>query len=178
MAKHASSRYGQAPLFGLTGGPGPCRPSRRALAIGGGALVALAFAALGLWMALGGGAGSLEGDVNARQGSLHAATVEVPEGGFQLVLNQTPTARVGSDVLNVEFENPLANAYTGTLTLYLEDGRALGTTPAVEPGWYVKDLRMNEQLPAGVYPATAEVVLENAGQQVGQSTAAVEVRVG
>ena len=177
MAKHASSQYGQAPLIGQTGRLTARRPSRRALAIGGGTLVALALAALGLWAALGEGAGSLEGDVNARQGSLYAATVEVPEGGFQLVLNQTPTARAGSDVLNVEFENPLANAYTGTLTLYLEDGRALGTTPAVEPGWYVKDLRMNEQLPAGVYPAMAEVALEKDGQQVGQSTAAVEIRV-
>ena len=177
MAKHASHQYGQAPLFGLTGGPATSRPSRRALALGGGALVALVLAALGLWVALGGGADSLEGDVNARQGSLHAATVEVPEGGFQLVLNQTPTASAGSDVLNVEFENPPANAYTGTLTLYLEDGRVLGVTPAVEPGWYVKDLRMNEQLPAGTYPATAEVALERDGQQVGQSTAAVEVRV-
>lgn len=173
MANHA-----RVPTTGTSlAGGSPLRKRWKPLAIGAVALGALALVAVAAWLSSGRAAEPLDAELDARSGSLHAASVEVPEGGFQLVLNQTPTSTDGSRTLNVEFENPAANAYAGTLTLRLEDGRVLGRTPAVEPGFYVRNLELQEALPAGVYPAVAEVALTKDGQDAGTSAAAVEVRV-
>lgn len=174
MANHA-----RVPTVGVSlfGGKPPLRKRRMSLAIGAVALGALALVAVAAWLSSGRAAEPLAPDFHAQSGSLHAVSVEVPEGSFQLVLNQTPTSTDGSRTLNVEFENPAANAYAGTLTLRLEDGRVLGRTPTVEPGFYVKNLELREALPAGVYSAVAEVALTKDGQDAGTSAAAVEVRV-
>ncbi len=174
MANHARTPTVSVRLFG---GKPPLWKRWAPLALAGLALVALALAVMALWLSSGRAAESLEPDLRAQRGSLYAASVDVPEGGFQLVLNQTPTSTDGSRTLNVEFENPAANAYEGTLTLRLEDGRVLGRTPTVEPGFYVKSLELQEALPAGEYPAVAEVALTKDGQDAGTSAAAVEVRV-
>ena len=178
MAKHAAPQSGQMALFGLVGGAPKRKFDRRTLLLAVLGATAAALLALALWLASGSGEAQLQHDFNAQQGTLHAAQVEVPEGGFQLVLNQTPTAEAGSRALNVEFENPPANAYVGVLTLRLEDGRVLGQTPPVEPGYYVESMELQEDIAPGTYQAVAEVVLTKDGQEAGQSSAAVEVRVG
>ena len=178
MAKHAAPQSGQVALFGLFGGAPKRTLDGRAMLLGALGLVAVLLLALALWLASGRAGAWLQPDFNAQRGSLNATAVDVPEGSFQLVLNQTPTVQAGSRSLNVEFENPAANAYAGTLTLRLADGRTLGTTPAVQPGYYVKCVELQEDLAAGAYAATADVVLTQDGQEVGRSSAAVEVRVG
>ena len=176
MAKHAAAKR----IENGAAIPGPRAilsiPSRRALLAGAGALIALLLVLMaGLLAAR--GAGGLDPDCNAQQGTLHASAADVPAGSFRLVLNQTPAARAGSRKLDVEFENPAANAYAGRLTLRLDDGRELGETPLVEPGSYVRSLEMREDLAEGAYPALAEVKLFEGDREAGSSSARVEVRV-
>lgn len=176
MAKHAAPQSNGAAVLVQRGVAAFRTPGARVVVAAAAAVLVLGLA-LWLWLGSSALADGLAPDVNAQQGTLHASSVEVPEGAFQLVLNQTPTATAGSGTLNVEFENPAANAYAGYLTLRLEDNTVLGSTGVVEPGSYVTHMEMKRRLNAGTYPARAEVVLLEDGQEVGRSSAAVEVRV-
>lgn len=118
-------------------------------------------------------------DANAMDGSLHPGKREpVPEGEYQVVMNQIPTLTYGSRKCNIEFENPPENHYSARISLYLkESGEYLGGTRRVDQGKYVQYIELNRQLDPGEYPVLADIELFTGEEASGNMVLEIMVRV-
>ncbi len=115
-------------------------------------------------------------DPHAQAGALNAADVEVPPGGFQLVLAQLCTMEAGSLDCPVQFENPAANAYSARLVLEV-DGEEVARSGMVAPGSYLGAVRLDHALPAGEHEARAVVLVYSGATQVNALASNVTIRV-
>lgn len=100
-------------------------------------------------------------DKHAREGTLYEReNRQVEEGSFWVVINQLPTVEEGAGECNIEYENPDGNHYSARISLYLEEtGKLLGNTTRVDPGYYVKSIKLKQKLVPGEYPVTARIEL-------------------
>ena len=115
-------------------------------------------------------------DPHAQAGALNAADVEVPPGGFQLVLAQLCAMEAGSLDCPVQFENPAANAYSARLVLEV-DGEEVARSGMVAPGSYLGAVRLDHALPAGEHEARAVVCVYSGATQVNALASDVTIRV-
>lgn len=99
-------------------------------------------------------------DIYARTGTLHAGEETDVGPGYRVVINQTPCVRSGEKECNIEFENPAENSYNARIALYLDDtGELLANTKRVDPGKYIKTLKLKKELSPGDYPITVRLDL-------------------
>lgn len=115
-------------------------------------------------------------DPHAQAGALNAADVEVPPGGFQLVLAQLCAMEAGSLDCPVQFENPAANAYSARLVLEV-DGEEVARSGMVAPSSYLGAVRLDHALPAGEHEARAVVCVYSGATQVNALASDVTIRV-
>lgn len=118
-------------------------------------------------------------DSHAIRGTLHSVkTQEVEAGSFWVVINQLPTVEEGSSECNIEYENPDSNRYGARVSLYLEEtGMLLGNTTRVDPGYYVENISMKQELAPGEYPVTARLELFDGRTPAGEMSIGITLRV-
>lgn len=118
-------------------------------------------------------------DSNAICGTLHSwEAQEVEAGSFWVVINQLPTMEEGSTECNIEYENPDSNRYGARVSLYLEEtGTLLGNTTRVDPGYYVENISMKQELASGEYPVTARLELFDGRTPAGEMSIGITLRV-
>ena len=102
----------------------------------------------------------------------------VEAGSFRVMLNQLPTIETGSRDCNIEYENPEENHYSSRISLYLKkNGRLIGGTTRVDPGYYVESVRLKESLPAGEYPVTVRIELFEDKTPAGEMSIDITLRM-
>lgn len=117
-------------------------------------------------------------DQHARKGTLHAEeTREVEDGEFWVVLNQLPSMETGTRECNIQYDNPASNHYSARISLYLENGKLLGNTTRVDPGYYVETISLKQKLAPGEYPVTARIELFDYRTPVGEMSVGITLRV-
>ena len=123
--------------------------------------------------------GEITPDAHAKQGTFYNSSArEVPRGEFRMMLNQLPTIEVGSRDCNIQYENPAENHYSVKLSLYLEEtGERLGGTAQVAPGFYVDQIRLNQELPVGEHHITVQIELLEDNTPAGEMAAVITLRV-
>lgn len=83
----------------------------------------------------------------------------VEEGMFNVSINKRATFEDGSSEGSLGLENIKANRYYCRVTIRRdEDGLVLYQSDGLKPGQYIDKVKLKENLPAGVYPCTAEVI--------------------
>ena len=115
----------------------------------------------------------------ARKGTLTSGeTRNVEFGSFRVILNQLPTVETGSRDCNIEYENPEVNHYSSRISLYLkENGKLIGGTTRVDPGYYVESIRLKKSLPAGEYPVTVRIELFENKTPAGEMSIDITLRI-
>lgn len=118
-------------------------------------------------------------DEHAKQGSLYGkAEKEVDPGNFWVLVNQVPTMEEGSQECNIEYENPSVNHYSARISLYRkDDGKLLGYTRRVDPGYYVETIQLKKKLPVGEYPVRANIELFQDETPAGTMSLEMSLRV-
>lgn len=79
----------------------------------------------------------------------------VEEGMLAISIAPSVTFADGSTEGDLRIENPPGNRFDVRVTIALDDGRVVYATDAVEPGWCIERDRLDVELSAGTYSATA-----------------------
>ena len=118
-------------------------------------------------------------DAHAKPGTCYNSSArEVPRGEFRVMINQLPTIEEGSRDCNIQYENPAENHYSARLSLYLDEtGERIGGTTQVSPGYYVDQVRLDRELPAGEYPITVRIGLTEDNAPAGEMAVVITLRV-
>lgn len=179
----ARPRRGRVCAAGRASLPSRCAAARRPACRAGGIVAAgLCLVAgvgiLAAWLGQPPAASTLEPDANAQAAPDPSVDPVVPKGSFRLVLNQAPVVQEGSRSLNIEFQNPAANAYGAQLAIALDDGgEDIAQTEQVKPGDGLGTVDLRTTLAPGTYPAQVRVALFDGSRAAGAAQAAIEIRV-
>lgn len=109
----------------------------------------------------------LERELTAELGILPGMTEEeiqdalnrkVAEGMLNVSMNPTPIFPDGKSPGNLRIQNIEGNRYSITVTLVRSDTEeAILTTKLIDPGYYVENIKLDTDLPAGNYLCVANV---------------------
>lgn len=109
----------------------------------------------------------LERELTAELGILPGMTEEeiqdalnrkVAEGMLNVSMNPTPVFPDGKSPGNLRIQNIEGNRYSITVTLVRSDTEeAILTTKLIDPGYYVENIKLDTDLPAGDYLCVANV---------------------
>ncbi len=117
-------------------------------------------------------------DRTARDGSLEGKTLQeiqgmlntiVEEGMFHVSVNADVIFRNGVGSLCIE--NIHQNRYFCRAVLTRdEDNTILFESEGIKPGWYIDYIELKEKLPAGIYPCTVRVIVNDPDtlEEIGQ----------
>ena len=122
--------------------------------------------------------GVLEGKTPQQIQSMLDTIVE--EGMFNVSINKRATFEDGSSEGSLGLENIKANRYYCRVTIRRdEDGKVLYQSNGIKPGQYIDKVKLKENLSAGIYPCTAEVIATDPEtlEDIGQVQVKIEVVV-
>lgn len=128
-------------------------------------------------------------DKAAQSGSLEGKSPEdiqgllntiVEEGMFNVSVNARAIFQDGSSKGSLGLENISANRYYCRVILKRNDnGKTIYKSDGIKPGQYIDEITLNETLPAGSYPCTAQIIATDPEtlDDIGQVDVQVEVVV-
>lgn len=119
-------------------------------------------------------------EINARTGTPNAKEGAATSGGeFQVVINQTPTIKIGAKTCNIQIENPKTNDYDLRLVLTLaESGEQVGQTHRIQRGQNLGEISLKNTFKTGEHVLTATYELYDVNKAfVGSLAVPITLRV-
>lgn len=130
-------------------------------------------------------------DVSALTGALPGKSEEevitelnrvVDEGMFNISINSYITFPDDNSEGVVNIENVPGNRYDMMVEIMLDStGETVYQSKGIKPGQYIQKIRLGEELPEGVYQATAVFTAyaqDEAHSRVGQAAAKIQLEIG